>query len=98
MAIRKENDSAYQKVGNASTWERYISLAYHAYDHCFQFKTQWEKMKANEKDAVTFISNLYSYHLNRAFGNAEETQDLGNQHCTPIHFEKPPIGSHTRYH
>ncbi|KAI2511594.1 hypothetical protein MHU86_2848 [Fragilaria crotonensis] len=66
MTLRKENDSAYQKVGNASTWERYITLGYHAYDHCFQFETQWERMKENEMDALTFIWNVYSYHLNRA--------------------------------
>jgi hypothetical protein len=66
MTIRKENDSAYQKVGNASTWERYITFGYHAYDHCFQFETQWEKMKENETDALIFIWNVYSYHLNRA--------------------------------
>jgi hypothetical protein len=66
MTLRKENDSAYQKVGNASTWERYITLGYHAYDHCFQFETQWERMKESEKDALTFIWSVYSYHLNRA--------------------------------
>ncbi|KAI2505072.1 hypothetical protein MHU86_9348 [Fragilaria crotonensis] len=66
MTLRKENDSAYQKVGNASTWEKYITLGYHAYDHCFQFETQSERMKENEMDALTFIWNVYSYHLNRA--------------------------------
>ena len=66
MTLRKENDSAYQKVGNASTWERYITVGYHAYDHCFPFETQWERMKENEMDALTFIWNVYSYHLNRA--------------------------------
>ncbi|KAI2494418.1 hypothetical protein MHU86_20101 [Fragilaria crotonensis] len=54
--LRKENDSAYQKVRNTSTWERYITLGYHhAYDHCFQFETQWERRKENELDALTFI-------------------------------------------
>jgi len=66
MTLRKENDFAYQKVGNPSTWERYITLGYHAYDHCFQFETQWERMKENEMDALIFIWNVYSYHLNRA--------------------------------
>jgi hypothetical protein len=66
LTLRKENDFAYQKVGNPSTWERYITFGYHAYDHCFQFETQWEGMKETEVDALTFIWNVYSYHLNRA--------------------------------
>jgi hypothetical protein len=33
MTRRKKNDHAYQQVGNASTWERYITLGYHAFDY-----------------------------------------------------------------
>ena len=55
MTRRKENDYAYQQVGNASTWERYITFGYHVHDHCFQFKTKWEKMRENEMDVLTFI-------------------------------------------
>ena len=51
MTARKENDHAYKQVGNASTWERYITFGYHVYDHCFQFETQWKKMQENEMDA-----------------------------------------------
>ena len=43
-----ENDHAYQQVGNALMWERYITFGYHVYDHCFQFETQWEKLWENE--------------------------------------------------
>ena len=34
-------------------------------DHCFQFKTQWEKMRENEIDVLTFIWHVYFYHNNR---------------------------------
>ncbi|KAI2499330.1 hypothetical protein MHU86_15174 [Fragilaria crotonensis] len=74
MTLRKENDFAYQKVGNPSTWERYITFGYHAYDHCFQFETQWERMKEIEVDALTFIWNVYSYHLNRALDMPEKLE------------------------
>ena len=85
MTLRKENDFAYQKVGNPSTWERYITFGYHAYDHCFQFETQWERMKETVVDALTFIWNVYSYHLNRALErHAKEIGELGNRHRTSI--------------
>ncbi len=75
MTLCKENDSVYQKIGNALTWERYITLGYHAYDHCFQFETQWERMKANKKDALTFIWHVYSYHLNRGLDMPKKLND-----------------------
>ena len=43
-----------------------MTLGYHAYDNCFQFETQWKRMKENEMDALSFIWTVYSYHLNRA--------------------------------
>jgi hypothetical protein len=66
MIRRKENDHAYQQVGNVSTLKKYITFGYHVYDHCFQFKTQWEKMRENEVDALTFIWYMCFYHVNRA--------------------------------
>jgi hypothetical protein len=61
MTLHKENDYTYQKVGNALTWERYVTLEYHAHDACFQFETQWERMKDNEMDVLTFIWHVYFY-------------------------------------
>jgi hypothetical protein len=55
MTRLRENDHAYQQVGNASTLERYFTFAYHVYDHCFHFETHWEKMRKNEMDVLTFI-------------------------------------------
>ena len=66
MTLRTTNDSAYKKVGNPTTWNRYLILGYHAYDHCFQFDTQWERMKNNEADALKFIWEVYSYHVSRS--------------------------------
>ena len=51
MTRRKEIDHTYQQVGNASTWERYVTFGYHVYDHCIQFETEWERMQENEMDA-----------------------------------------------
>ena len=44
MTLRTTNDAAYKIVGNANTWNHYVLFGYHAYDHCFQFDTQWERI------------------------------------------------------
>ena len=65
MTLRTTNDSAYKIVGNATTWNRYVLFGYHAYDHCFQFDTQWERMSTNQTDTLKFIWEGYSYLLSR---------------------------------
>jgi hypothetical protein len=60
MNLRATNDIAYKIVGNPTTWNRYILFGYHAYDHCFQFDTQWERMIKNETDTLKFIWESYS--------------------------------------
>ena len=65
MTLRTTNDSAYKIVGNATTWNRYVLFGYHAYDHCFQFDTQWERMSQNQTDTLKFIWEGYSYLLSR---------------------------------
>jgi hypothetical protein len=62
---RKQNDAIYKTVGNAMTWNRYIVLGFHAYDNCFQFDTQWQKMQQNEGDVLQFNWSVYNYHLSR---------------------------------
>ena len=62
---RKQNDAIYKTMGNATTWNRYIVLAFHAYDNCFQFDTQWQKMQKNEGDVLQFIWSVSNYHLSR---------------------------------
>ena len=65
MTARTKNDLAYKVVGNATTWNRYVLFGYHAYDHCFQFDTQWERMTKNETDTLQFIWESYSYLVDR---------------------------------
>ncbi|KAI2512349.1 hypothetical protein MHU86_2011 [Fragilaria crotonensis] len=45
----------YQKVGNSVTWSRYVVLGYYIFDDCFQFETQWNKLR---KNLVTVQINL----------------------------------------
>jgi hypothetical protein len=65
MTLQTTNDSAYKIVGNATTWNRYFLFGYHAYDHCFQFDTQWKRMSQNQTDTLKFIWEGYSYLLSR---------------------------------
>ena len=65
MTLRTTNDLAYKTVGNATSWNRYILFGYHAYDHCFQFETQWDRMIKNQTDALQFIWSSYSYLVSR---------------------------------
>ena len=71
----QENGHAYQQVGNVSTRERYITFGYHVYDYCFQFEIQWERMQENEMDALTLISHMYCYHVNRALDMPTNSRD-----------------------
>ena len=97
MTRHKENDHAYQQVGNASTWERYITLRYHVYDHCFQFETQWEKMCENEMDALTFIWHMYFYHVNRALDIPTKLERCAIDIARPYLLNKPTIYPNTRH-
>jgi hypothetical protein len=65
IILRKTNDDVYQTVGNPTTWHRYVSFGYHAYDHCFQFDTQWERMSKNQTDTLKFIWESYCYQTSR---------------------------------
>jgi hypothetical protein len=66
MTRHKENDYAYQQVGNTLLWERYITFGYHIYDLRFLFETQGEGMQKNETDALRFIWHVYFLNVNRA--------------------------------
>ena len=65
MTLRTTNDAAYKIVGNAHTWNHYTLFGYHAYDHCFQFDTQWQRMIHNQTDTLKFIWESYCYLLSR---------------------------------
>jgi hypothetical protein len=65
MTLRTTNDAAYKIVGNAHTWNHYTLFGYHAYDHCFQFDTQWQRMIHNQTDTLKFIWESFSYLLSR---------------------------------
>jgi hypothetical protein len=63
MTLRTTNDSYYKIIGNATTWNRFVLFGFHAYDHCFQFDTQWKCMSQNQTDTLIFIWEGYSYLL-----------------------------------
>jgi hypothetical protein len=65
MTAKTSNDLAYKSVGNANTWNTYILFGYHAYDHCFQFDTQWERMRQNQNDVLKFVWESYCYLISR---------------------------------
>ncbi|KAI2511658.1 hypothetical protein MHU86_2724 [Fragilaria crotonensis] len=66
MTLRTTNNSAYKLVGNANTWNYYVLFGYHVYDHCFQFDTQWERMKNNQTDTLKVIWERFSYLVSRS--------------------------------
>jgi hypothetical protein len=70
---------------NGSTWERYITFGYHVYDYCFQFETQWERMRENEMDVLTFVWHVYFYRVNRAL-------DMPRSPCPWFHFLRTHFG------
>jgi hypothetical protein len=65
MTIKTSNNLAYKSVKNASTWNTYILFGYHAFDHCFQFNTQWERMRQNEPDVLKFVWERYHFLISR---------------------------------
>ena len=65
MTLHKENDYAYQKVGKCIDMGKIHHPQIPCHDHCFQFETQWERMKENEIDALTFIWHEHLYHQDR---------------------------------
>ena len=65
MTAKTSNDLAYKSVGNANTWNTYVLFGYHAYDHCFQFDTQWERMRQNQNDVLKFVWESYCYLISR---------------------------------
>ena len=97
MTRRKENDHAYQQVGNASTWERHITFEYHVYDFYFQLETQWETMHENEMDALTFIWHVCFYHINRALDMPIKLKRWAIDIAHPYPFEQPNICLNTRH-
>ena len=66
VTARKQSDETYKRVGNVTTWNRYIALGYHVYDNCFQFDTQWGLMQKDEGDVLQFIWSVYSYLMSRS--------------------------------
>ena len=90
MTLRTTNDLAYKSVGNATSWNRYILFGYHAYDHCFQFETQWERMKTNQTDALSFIWATYSYLISRNLTIPKQLDHWANDIARPhLQLNKP---------
>lgn len=98
MTLRANNGLAYKTVGNPTTWNRYIAFGYHSYDHCFQFDTQWERIKTIATDALQFIWESYSYVKDREWKFRRSLRDgrwtLLN--LTSNSIAKNPHGRHHR--
>ena len=94
MTLRLENDTAYKSIGNPTTWNTYISFGYHAYDHCFQFETQWERMKRNEEDTLKFIWASYCYKTSRALEISTQMERWAKDIAHPYLLSKSPSSLH----
>jgi hypothetical protein len=92
--LRLENDTAYKSVGNPTTWNTYISFGYYAYDHCFQFETQWERMKRNEEDTLKFIWASYCYKTSRALAISTQMERWAKDIAQPYLLRNSPSSLH----
>jgi hypothetical protein len=89
MTAKTSSDQAYKSVGNATTWNTYILFGYPAYDHCFQFNTQWERMCRNQTDALMFVWESYCYLISRGMKIPKKherwAQDIAKPYLTKHH-------------
>jgi hypothetical protein len=94
MTLRTKNDMAYKSVGNPTTWNQYVSFGYHAYDHCFQFETQWERMQRNESDTLKFIWASYCYQTSRALPISTQLEHWAKDIAYPYLLQHSPSAIH----
>jgi hypothetical protein len=97
MTIKTSINLAYKSAGNANTWNTYILFGYHAYNHCFQFDTHWERMRQNQPDVKKFVWESYCYLISIGMKIPKKTSDgrktLQNptyQHITQMHSSSTP--------
>ena len=49
IARRNANHVAYRHIGTPTTWHRYITLGYYAFDDAVLFDSEWNKGTASSK-------------------------------------------------
>ena len=66
LSRRNANHAIYRQIGNATAWQRYITLGYYAIDDCLAFDREWRIFGTNPLMMYQIIWYNYMYHVDRA--------------------------------
>ena len=65
VARRNAHHAAYRLTGTATTWLRYLTLGYYAFDDAALFDREWSKWSTDPTNIHRIIFYNYLYHVDR---------------------------------